>query len=862
MAISGGLSAEYAPGGGFCHPTVGAIVDSMLRYDDTRRTLELGVHDLLEAAPARGDLSLPLLWSSASRMRAGQRAHVAWQRARAGEESSYAAEVAVRHTLQVSGWEVIISGRIDGLFDEGEHAVVEEVKSTALPEAELERRGPEDFPDWTFQLQLYLFLLEAKGRLAVGRLVLTSLLDGAWRVMQVSPDPGVGEIVRGWLAAILANREARNAWYARRRETTIPFAHDHPRPGQEALVAATKSALFGRQHLLLAAPTGLGKTAAALSAALTVAYATDRRVFFATARGTQQRLAEATVAAMVARGLPVRAVSLRAREKVCLNEVVVCRADACRFASAYHDKVRERDLVARALEATPVLPEALMRLGEAAVVCPFALSMDIAATADLVIGDYNYIFDPSVRPARLFEEGLDGWIVIADEVHNLPERAMGYASPALSLVMAEAAYEARRDDPEAAPFAELADEVATWLREGWERIGGEDPEAWGGEAVAAWGDGEVALPIDADLKRRARELAERVEALAVPYALFRLREAAVGPQVSLFGARAEAGPGPAGDDPWQALGRAVLRLRGALDRAGEETVAVWRAASRTDAGLQLLCRDPSPVLGPLYAVLYGSVGMSATLEPARFYQDLLGLEPARVAHYRVGSPFPPENRLVLVVPGVTTAFRHRARDAAATAALISEAVRAVPGNVAVFFSSFALRDDLLPSLDLGARPLLVQPRNADEATRTQLLDTLSEGRDHVLLGVLGGVFSEGVDLPGRALLAAIIVGPALPAVCLERKLLEAWYQERYGQGSPYAYWVPGMAKVVQAAGRVIRTPEDRGAIVLIDRRFLLNEVRAYFPEEWDPVRAAKPGALLAEFWAADQPAPAPDRDPL
>ena len=879
----------------------------MLRFDDAARTLELGVHDLLAAGASSGDLQISLAWSSATRMRAGQRAHTSWQRGRAEVEPSYASEVTVRHRVRVGDWEVVISGRIDGLYEEGDYTVVEELKSTALLEEQLGALGPADFPEWTRQLQLYLYFLEARGQPSVGRLVLASLLDGSWRVLHVRADPGIGAFVEARLAEMIARREARLAWYAIRRAAEIPFAHAEFRVGQEALCASIQAGLDAGQHLLLAAPTGTGKTATVLYGALQVAFRSDARVFFATSRGTQQRLAEETLAAMMARGLPLRAVSLRAREKMCLNDAVICRADACRFAASYHDKVRSAGLPEAAWADAPMRPERILAHGAEAEACPHALSLDLAADADVVVGDYNYIFDPGVRPSRLFEEGFERWIVVVDEAHNLPERAMGYLSPELPLSQARAAAAALAEhaalSADVAPFRALADEVVAWLEGGWERGGGADPAAWGGDDEVVWGEGAFACPIDRRLREELRVFAEQAEALALPYALMRLRGGlggglggsgarahlgrhapteATGPlQLPLFSRRVPdapveppveppvdvlgeeesadeadlervgpepAGPGPAAEDPWQRLARGLLRMRGALERAGEETVVIWRRPNRTEGGMKLLCRDPSGALGPLYRELKASAMMSATLEPPQFYQDLLGLEPGRARSLRASSPFAAERLAVLVVPTVTTAYRHRSRDRAATAAAISESARAVPGNVAVFFSSFALLEDLAPLLDLGGRPCLVQSRGMGESARRDLLDAMAAGGEQVLLAVLGGVFSEGVDLPGRGLLGAVIVGLGLPSVGLERKLLQSWYEARYGQGFRYAFQVPGLARVVQAAGRVIRAPEDRGVVVLVDRRFLLNEIVEFFPPDWRPSRASRPGGLIEAHW--------------
>jgi DNA excision repair protein ERCC-2 len=199
---------------------------------------------------------------------------------------------------------------------------------------------------------------------------------------------------------------------------------------------------------------------------------------------------------------------------------------------------------------------------------------------------------------------------------------------------------------------------------------------------------------------------------------------------------------------------------------------------------------------------------------------------------------------------VSTEYRKRDRDKAAIAAHVEAVIEAVPGNVAVFFSSFALRDMIASEMGLVGRPVIFQERNMEEGDRARVLQTLQRGEGHVLLGVLGGIFSEGIDLPGSGLLAAVIVGPALPAVGLERKLMSAWFQDKHGHGFRYAYQVPGMARVVQAAGRVIRSSDDVGAIVLVGRRFLQRDYQAFFPPDWVAERSQNPADRLAAFWPA------------
>lgn len=830
----------------------------MLRFDNDKRILKLGVHDLLDAGPASGHLRLQVSGASRVRMRIGQEIHTSWQTLRGEEDETFRREVRISHSLLVRDWEVVIQGRIDGLSQGPDRLLIEEVKSTTLPSSQLAFTTHEDFTSHSRQLQLYLHFLHAQGTDADGQLVLINIIDQTEHRLDVPPDASLHDWMMRQLNWIILQHEEKLAWQARRQAAVnaasgLPFPHDKWRPGQQQLAAHIEDALRGEKTLLLSAPTGYGKTAAALHAALTVAYQTHKRVFFATARTTQQRMAEQVVTEMANRGMPIRAVSIRAREKICLNEVVSCRPDACKFAVDYHDRVQERDLLHRAWNQPPAgcapgvpRPVAIVDIAQAEEICPFALSIELAGQADVIIGDFNYVFDPAVR-LDVVGERLQDWIVVVDEAHNLPERAMGYGSPVLSLLHAEQAAVGLQDLPDYRDCAEIMAEVTEALSEGVDAVPLDDP------------DGVLPLPLQEGVNAAwITEVAAQMERLAVEYTLLKLEKPRFDPE---------------GPDPWLEVARNLSRFRSALDRSGEETLAVWcrgihdqgryrrRPLPPTrphadiptltrDArtGLHLLCRDPSKLLGPIFKKLSAAVCMSATLNPVDFYRSMFGLTEEHGPAASFPSPFPPERRQVLLVPSVSTAYRDRQRDQQATADLISEAIAVVPGNLAVFFPSFAFRDALLPLLTLDGRPTLIQQRGMDEDARAALLETLCRGEGHVMFGVLGGIFSEGVDLPGDALVGTVVVGPALPQANRARRLKQEWYQQQYNQGFRYAWLVPGMARVIQAAGRVIRTPTDRGSIVLIGRRFLQKDYQAFFPEDWTAERTTHLAAALNGFW--------------
>ena len=405
---------------------------------------------------------------------------------------------------------------------------------------------------------------------------------------------------------------------------------------------------------------------------------------------------------LASEGLPIKAVSIRARDKACLNEVVACRPDCCRFANGHHDKVRQQGLTERLWsEEGGVIqvpsPDDVVELSEESVVCPFALTMALCREADVVVGDYNYAFDPSRRIGSLADAPGD-WIVVIDEAHNLPERARSYASPALHRATVERAKEGLAVDPAYAGCAELIEDVLYWMDGSLELL----PRG-----------GEMALPLDEGVNNTdVGGFAGRFDELGMDYALLKAER-------PVF----EEG------DAFIDVARAMNRMRSALERAGDETVSIWRAeGGKEHAGLKLLCRDPAPVLGPTFDDLSSTIAMSATLRPVDFYAAMFGLSASNTVSADFESPFPPENRRVLVVGGVSTEYRHRARDKAAIARQIETAIAAVSGNIAVFFSSFALRDEVAGEMGLLGRPVIFQERQMDEADRDRVLTTLARER--------------------------------------------------------------------------------------------------------------------------------------
>jgi DNA excision repair protein ERCC-2 len=544
---------------------------------------------------------------------------------------------------------------------------------------------------------------------------------------------------------------------------------------------------------------------AVLYPALAYALREGLRVFFVTAKTTQQYLAVETLQQMAQPGVRFTAVHLRAKEKSCLNDVFYCHESVCTFARDYRGKLERSGVVDTLLELPVVGPETCAQAGRRYEVCPFELSLDVASEADVIIGDYNYVFDPGSYLRRFFQDApYDDCLLIIDEAHNLYTRGRDYYSPVLRQRRVRQLLQHCANEP-ARLFADF---VAFF-----QSLEGLFPLLYA-EVLDTPEMGEQAL-VDPPLALFA-DLRRQLEALMMDYVIYRRRS----------------GPAPGGDllqDFYYAFGRFcdVLAL------GGDEFSYLYQHAPE-DAVFKVLCKDAARFLHERLSGFHSVIAMSATLTPFAFYQDVLGFPPERTFSAEFPSPFPVENRRILVIPEVTTTYRERQREAPRIARIIDTIVAQQAGNYIAFFPSFAFLRVVRAWLQWPSYRLIEQTEAMAEADRTGVLDSLrqeaAEGR--LLLAVQGGIFAEGVDYPGNMLIGAIVVGPGLPRVDTEQELIRAYYEEKYGSGFAYAYLYPGMTRVIQSAGRVIRSETDVGIVALLDKRFTYTNYAALFPPHW------------------------------
>jgi DNA excision repair protein ERCC-2 len=743
-------------------------------------------------------------------MAQGTRLHARVQKRLARESPEVRSEVPIQCLLEREGFACRVRGRMDVLF--ASPWLAEEIKTSYQAGALLRDLEADEMHVFAQQARMYAwFQWRQTGEPVACRLRVISLLDEKETVVPLAFDPeSFSKWVEAQLQAFHENhlRAVARAEERRNLGGQLAFPFQDLRPGQERLIALTEQAVEARKPLLVQAPTGLGKTAAILFPALRKALAEDWRVFYATPRNSQHAAAETFVRLLREQGHPVRSVTLRAKERVCPQDEVHCAPDTCPRALGYYDRLKASDALTILMEAGCADGGTIREVADRFELCPFELSLDAARNADVVIGDYNYVLSPSSTVHRFFgtpEESARN-LVLFDEAHNLPSRAADWFSPALDAAEIAALRKTWRGPKAAALRSQVSRQIGRCLKllrpwEGDHRRVEVDPEPFQTETF------------------RIRKMVAKAAGEGTPLSSSH-------PLIQLF-------------RTWSEF----------CDVLPDARLVTWIPPGR----LQITCPEASEYLAERMKGLANAVLFSGTLKPFDFYERLSGLSES--LREEVPSPFPDAHRLTLVVPQISTLFRRRETEIPRVAEFISRVLPLRFGNYLIFFPSFDFLEKTRPLLDLPGFQILAQPRQASADDLAGLLGGLRRERGQVVLAVQGGSLSEGVDLPGEALIGCIVVGPPLPPFDLERKLVKEHFDRRFGSGEHYAYTFPAMAKAVQAAGRVIRSPEDRGLIVFLDGRFLEDSYAQCFPEEWfqSSPKEGVSASILADvrrFWEA------------
>jgi len=806
-----------------------------VRFDEERGELRLSVRDIAFLDRTSGverDLAVPLSRVALGRVAQG----VHRERARLAARSRDV-EVGVRFETTVLDYRVVVTGRIDALRDEGESLCVEEVK-TIFRRGDRIPRDPFDpgLESFRRQVRLYAFFVETERAVPVRcRLALVSAVDGT--AVELPVEYRRAEVESFLVARLerivrehLGERSRRRQMREFADSLVFPFPELRPRQG-ELMQCVTETLEAGRT-LLLSAPAGTGKTIGVLYPAVEHAMRHGKRVFFVTAKNTQGRMALDMLRRLGIDRSPLRAMFLRAKGEMCATGDLVCHDEVCPYIADLPFRLLVSGLAPALLEEGIALPERVRDRAVEHRLCPFYTQIEMTRRADLLVGDYNYVFDPVASLGHLFEDrAYRDFVLVVDEAHNLPRRVMEAYSPVLERAAIRDALDALRDpfDPVKRALSELVERLDRLVVE---IRGTLDPAP-------------DEQPFEPDV--------ERFLALRDDLERWLLR----------FLVESDRPPVRAGEDPLASFFFALAQFLRVLEMEDLPRVVSYRR--RPNEAVRILNLDPSSVISSRLRGFAGAVLMSATLAPIEFYRRTLGVSEPDLLEVEFPSPFPPENRALLLEGRISTRFRDRERAYPRVAALIHEVVEARRGNYLCFFPSFRFLQEVRARLDESRVELIAQKPAMGTRARAEILDRLDhapERRSRVVLAVQGGILAEGVDYPGERCVGVIVVGPGLPQVGFDNECIRRHFDDVERRGFEFAYLFPGLNRVIQSAGRLIRTPEDRGVLILVGQRFRTEAYRRCLPEAW--LRDGLPGldtrAVGEEvrgFWWRAEGAPEP-----
>ena len=831
--------------------------------------VSLSVRELVEFIMRDGDIDNRSSHADPDAMLEGSRLHRKIQKA---QGTGYRAEVPLKleYPVTYEDEDIIycIDGRADGIFskvpetalmelensgnptpDEQDTCFIDEIKTTYADVTEMKAPVKVHLA----QAKCYAFVYAQQNGLDFIGVQMTYCNIESERISRFEECYSFNEISQWFYNLVFEYSKwiSRRIKWERKRNAEIKrleFPFDY-REGQHDLVAGVYRTIAREKKLFLEAPTGVGKTISTVFPAVK-AFAEGKacKIFYGTAKTIVRTVAEEAFHLIQEKGVHLKNVTITAKEKVCVLEKPDCNPDACPRAKGHFDRVNDAvfDILTKENE---ISRELIAKYAEKHNVCPFEMCLDVTTWADAVICDYNYIFDPNVYLRRFFADGPKrDYVFLIDEAHNLVERAREMYSAVL----------VKEDFLKCKKMVGNSDPLHTKLSGALEKC-------------------NRAMLV---IKRQCDDFAVWEDVNSLIYSLMQ------------FMSTYESMPRHFSVDDQEMMSTLYLNVRHFINMSElmDDDYTIYSDYAGSDFCVHLQCMDPSANLKRCLEKGRSAVFFSATLLPIKYYIGQLGGSAEEDYAVYAPSPFSKENRLIMVGTDVSTRYTRRSRNEyEKITSYIKDFADAKRGNYMVFFPSYQMMKDvadiLLENDDfvmVGQREqsaddipgvgecmetgeavhtvypsdrvlVRMQRTGMTEKEKEEFLGFFDESSDTTRIGfcVMGGIFGEGIDLRADRLIGAVIVGTGLPQVCNERELFRNYYDEKNGSGFDYAYLYNGMNKVLQSAGRVIRTAEDRGAILLLDERFTQPSYRNLFPQEWYPysyVTVDKVGEMTEEFW--------------
>ena len=755
-------------------------------------TVRISVRNLVEFIMRSGNLDNRRGSMDKEAMQKGSRLHRKIQKQMG---SSYMAEVPLKKETEYEDVVIVVEGRADGIFSENGETSIDEIKGIYGNVEKLQ----EPIAVHRAQAMCYGWIYAEKQNLdSIGIQMTYANLDTEEirrfqeRLTREELEIWYGNLLDAyhkWISWQIKWKRERNASM---EKLEFPFAY---REGQRQMVSSVYHSISSGKQIFIQAPTGVGKTMSTIFPAVrAVGEGKGETVFYLTAKTITRTVAEEAYGILQEKGLRFKVLTLTAKEKLCFCEKTECNPQNCPYAEGHYDRINDAVYELWTTQNT-YERETLRNHAEKWHVCPFEMSLDLALWVDGVICDYNYVFDPNVHLKRFFGEGVKGnYIFLIDEAHNLVERGREMYSAAICKEdILEVKKKVKNYSPGLSRALEKVNRQLLELKKTCEKY-----EILENPGAVSLGMLQVMGELDKFLEEPPNE--EVVDEILDFY--FCVRD--------------------------------FLNIDELVD---ENYVVYTENGEDGKFWMKLFCVNPAANLGAFLGKGISTVFFSATLLPMTYYRKLLSVREDDYGIY-VQSPFDRKKRCILIGYDVSSRYtRRNYEEYRRIAEYIARTIWQKKGNYMAFFPSYRLMEEVKAvyetEFSVDWVRCISQTSGMNEREKEEFLEEFSN-QDGTLVGfcVMGGVFSEGIDLMGDRLIGAIVVGTGLPQIGTEREILKNYYDTRGENGFDYAYRYPGMNKVLQASGRVIRTQEDIGMILLLDERFRNTDYRSLFPVEW------------------------------
>ena len=772
-------------------------------------TIRISVRNLVEFVLRSGDIDNSFM--SMNRAVEGTLAH---QKVQGSYGHEYKSEVYLKHNIEYGKYTILLEGRADGIFTYEDEIIIDEIKSTTKDLEYIE----EDYnPLHWAQAKIYGYIYATQNSLDRLKIQLTyfhvELEEIKKFIMPLTRD----ELDEFFFKIIDMYIEWANLtfdWGQIRDETIkeLQFPFENYRRGQRELAVAAYTTIKEGRHIFAQAPTGIGKTMSTLYPSIkSIGEGLTSKIFYLTAKTITREVPRASMELMINKGLRAKALIITAKDKICTNDEVKCNPRDCKAAKGHFDRVNDaimdifhnEDLMTR---------DIVLSYAKKHNVCPFEFALDVSLWCDVVICDYNYVFDPQVYLKRFFETEGNNYVFLIDEAHNLVDRSREMFS-------------AQINKADFLDIKEVFVDKYAAIRKSINKCN------------SIFNNLKKELEIEDNYYQR-----EEVTEFYHPFKRL----------ITLL-------------EPWLMEEKSHLDYDKVMDFYfnlstflkisdfyDEHYVTCFENDGR-DFILRLYCVDSSYLLSQTLKRGKASIFFSATLTPLEYHRELLGGD-IDDYHIKLGSPFPRDNLLLMINDDISTRYKDRENTYLEVVENIEALISSKKGNYFVFFPSYVYMKNIYEIMIERNTELkvIIQEGSMTETQREEFLYNFNDTECVVAFAVMGGIFSEGIDLTGDKLIGAVIVGVGLPQICFERDIIKDYFNHNVGEGFEYAYVYPGMNKVLQAAGRVIRSENDRGAILLIDDRYSTNRYKQLFPSEWSHYKRiatkSQMKSILEKFW--------------